>query len=232
MVNLLDAFVNSVGSIGTRTTPSKKAQTYLLAGPTSRYAHKRVARIDGFTYRVLSSDTNLNWMLIRIRADSLVPADDPGSAASISKAVVERFGVITLAEFEARGHQPKYFKPGTYTPTAGQVHRAAKWHNVPTHAVAFFKQMGESLRINPLPTATTGLNGIPLRTLPSWVVPQDRARRIYRNPSFGQDRTLARFKPLGLTANGFRIPRNWGPRANRRPPERLQRRAEQGQQGC
>jgi hypothetical protein len=71
-VNLLDALINTMGSIGTRTTPSTRAQTYLHAGPTSRYAHQRIARIDGFTYRVMSFDTNRAWMLIRIRADSLV----------------------------------------------------------------------------------------------------------------------------------------------------------------
>jgi hypothetical protein len=36
VVNLLDDFINTVGSIGTRTTPSRRAQTYLLVGPTSR----------------------------------------------------------------------------------------------------------------------------------------------------------------------------------------------------
>jgi hypothetical protein len=72
IVNLLDAFINTLGSIGTRTTPSTRAQTYLLAGLTSRYAHQRIARIDGFTYRVMSFNTNRAWMLIRIRADSLV----------------------------------------------------------------------------------------------------------------------------------------------------------------
>jgi hypothetical protein len=211
VVNLLDAFINSVGSMGTRTTPSTTAQTYLIAGPTSRYAHKRIARIHGFEYRVMTSDTNLNWMLIRIRADTLVPASDPASAATILENVVERFGMSTLAEFEARGHRPKYFKPGTYTPTAVQRKRATKWHNAPTRAVAFFKQMGESLRLNPLPTATTGLNGVPLRTLPSWVVAQYGATTRFRNPSYGQAGALALFKPLGITANGFRIPSNWGP---------------------
>ena len=85
VVNLLDAFINSVGSIGTRTTPSTEPQTYLIAGPTSRYAHRRTVRIHGFRYRVMATDTNLNWMLIRIRADSLRAADqsrldgvDPG----------------------------------------------------------------------------------------------------------------------------------------------------------
>ena len=210
VVNLLDDFINTLGSIGTRTTPSARAQTYLLAGPTSRYAHKRIVRIHGFTYRVLPYDTNFGWILIRIRADSLVPASDPASAASVFKNVVERFGMSTLAAFEAHGNRPTYFKPG-YTPTPEQIKRAAKWQDTPKRAVAFFKQMGESLRLNPLPDARTGLNGIPLRTLPSWIPPQPRATRRYRNPSYPQARTLALFKPLGLTADGFRIPSNWGP---------------------
>lgn len=210
IVNLIDGFINDVGSIGTRTTPSTKAQTYLLVGPTSRYAHERIARIHGFTYRVMTFDTNRDWMLIRLRADSLVPAGDSTSIASIQKNVEERFALSTLAQFEARGHRPKYYKSGQYTPTQAQIQRAAKWHTAPTNAVAFFKQMGEALRLNPLPNASTGLNGIPLRTLPSWVVPQFRATKRYRNPSYPQKSTLALFKPLGLTANGFRIPRNWG----------------------
>jgi hypothetical protein len=209
VADLLDDFINTVGSIGTRTTPSRRAQTYLIVGPTSRYAHKRIVRIHGFTYRVMPYDTNFGWMLIRIRADSLVPASDPASAASILKNVVERFGMSTLARFEARGHRPTYFKPGQYTPTQAQINRARKWHNAPTNAVAFFKQIGQSLRLNPLPSASTGLNGIPLRTLPTWIAPQARAAARYRNPSYPQQRTLALFKPLGLTANGFRIPSNW-----------------------
>jgi hypothetical protein len=209
VVNVLDDFINTVGSIGTRTTPSTRAQTYLIVGPTSPYAHKRVVRIRGFTYRVMPYDTNFGWILIRIRADTLVPASDPASAATIFNNVVERFAMTTLAQFEASGHQPNYFKPGQYTPTPEQQKRAAKWHTAPANAVAFFKQIGESLRFNPLPTATTGLNGIPPRTLPSWISPQPRAIRRYRNPSFPQRQTLSLFRPLGLTANGFRIPRNW-----------------------
>ncbi len=211
VANTLDAFINTVSSIGTRTTPSRHAQTYLLVGPTSRYAHERIARIHGFTYRVMAFDTNRDWMLIRIRADSLAPASAPTSIPSIVKHVEERFGLSTLREFEADGHRPTYFKAGQYTPTRRQIQRARKWHSAPTHAVAFFKQMGEALRVNPLPTARTGLNGVPIRTLPSWVVPQSGAIRRYRNPAFGQKRTLALFRPLGITASGFRIPRNWGP---------------------
>ena len=144
---------------------------------------------------MLPYDTNLGWILIRIRADSLVPPSDPASAASILKSVDKRFGMIPLAQFEARGHRPKYVVPGQYTPTQAQTNRAAKWHNAPTNTVTFFKQMGESLRLNPLPTARTGLNGIPLRTLPNWISPQSRATRRYRNPSYPQQRTLAPFSP-------------------------------------
>ena len=211
VVALLDAFINDVGSIGTRTTPSMDAQTYLLVGPTSQYAHERIARIHGFTYRVMPFDTNRDWMLIRIRADSLVPASDPTSVASILESVVERFGLSTLVEFEARGHRPKYFEPGQYTPTPEQEERAKLWHTAPTNAVAFFEQVGEALRLNPLPDASTGLNGIPLKTLPSWVVPQSGATLLYLNPSYGQKGTLALVRPLGLTANGYTVPRNWGP---------------------
>jgi hypothetical protein len=209
VANLLDDFINTVGSIGTRTTASPRAQTYLVVGPTSRYAHDRVVRIHGFTYRVMPYDTNTGWILIRIRADSLVPASNPNSVASIQKNVVERFGMSKLAQFEARGHRPVYFTPG-YTPTRAQTRRAQKWHTAPSSAVAFFKQAGASLRLNPLPTASTGLNGIPLRTLPAWISPQYGAKTRYRNPSFPQAHTLAEFKPLGLTASGFRIPSNWG----------------------
>jgi hypothetical protein len=206
VVNLLDAFINSVGSIGTRTTPSTEPQTYLIAGPTSRYAHRRTVRIHGFRYRVMATDTNLNWMLIRIRADSLVPPSNPASTASIQTNVVERFGMTTLRRFEARGHRPKYFKPNQYSPSSRQQTRARKWHNAPKNAVPFFEQVGQSLKLNPLPTARTGLNGIPLKTLPSWVVPQAGARKVFRNPAFGQKHTLARFKPIGLSANGFNVP--------------------------
>ncbi len=59
----------------------------------------------------MTTDTNLNWMLIRIRADSLVPPSNPASTASIQTNVVERFGMSTLRKFEARRHRPKYFEP-------------------------------------------------------------------------------------------------------------------------
>ncbi|MGI9117479.1 MAG: DUF1254 domain-containing protein [Gaiellales bacterium] len=210
VVNLLDDFINSTGSIGTRTTPSKRSTSYLIAGPTSPYAHMRMARIGGFTYRVLPTDTNYNWMLIRIRADSLVPSSDPASIASVYSSTVQRFALNTLAQFQANGNKPIYPTTTSYPPSKAQLQRAQKWKNAPTQALAFFKQAGRSLALNPLPSRTTGIGGTPMAALPAWVVPQAGAKRVFLNPSYGQVHALRLFRPLGLRANGYVVPRNWG----------------------
>ena len=211
VVNLLDDFINSTGTIGTRTTPSKKSTSYLVAGPTSKYAHMRVATIDGFTYRVLATDTNYNWMLIRIRADSLVPASDPASVNSINTSTVQKFAFNTLRQFQQNGNTPIYPSSTTpYVPNAQQLNRAEKWKNAPTQALAFFAQAGRSLALNPLPSRTTGLGNTPMSALPAWVVPQANARNLFQNPAYGQAHALRLFRPLGLTARGYFVPRNWG----------------------
>ena len=211
VVDLLDSFINTTGSIGTRTTPSPKAQTYLIVGPTSKYADRRTVRIKGFRYRVMPTDTNLNWMLIRIRADSLTSPDSNASTTYVRDNVMEKFALQSLRSFERAKHKPDYFKAGAYTAGPGKVKLAKKlWHNTPAEATEFFMQMGRSLRISPLPDKDTGLNGTPLKALPPWIAAQPGAKKVYRNPSFGQQRTLARFRLMGLTENGFRIPSNWG----------------------
>ncbi len=208
VANVLDSFVNTVGSIGTRTTPSPTAQTYLVAGPRSAYAHRRKVTIEGFTYRVLTMDTNLNWLLIRIRADTLVDPASPASARSVIDHVVAGFALQSLRSFERGDHEPRYFEPG-YTPTAEQKEAALKWHNTPADAPTFFEQMGRSLRISPLPTRDTGLNGTPLKALPSWVAEQPGARKVFRYPSYGQRKSLEQFARLGLSERGFHVPGNW-----------------------
>src|SRR5262245_19959890 len=67
-----DVFGNDIGSIGTRTTPSETMTSYLLVGPQSPYAKRQMATIHGYTYPVMASDTNLNWFLIRILANTLI----------------------------------------------------------------------------------------------------------------------------------------------------------------
>jgi hypothetical protein len=210
VVNLLDSFINSTGSVGTRTTPSTARQTYLITGPTSKYANKRTVRINGATFRVMPNDTNLAWMLIRIRADSLVPSNSSASTAVAYRKTVKRFALNTLKQYQENANRPIYPATTSYPPSAAQQRRAQKWKNAPTSAVAFFAQAGRSLVASPMPARNVGLGGTPMRLLPSWVVPQANARSVFLNPSYGQKRTLRLYAPLGLTAAGYRIPRNWG----------------------
>lgn len=210
VVNVLDSFINSTGSMGTRTTPSNKRQTYLVVGPTSQYANKRTARIGGKVFRVMTQDTNLGWILIRIRADSLVPSSNPASVNAVDETVVKRFALNTLAQYQKNRYRPIYPTTTSYPPSNQQIQRSEKWANAPAQATAFMAQLGQSLAQSPMPSRNTGIGNTPLKALPAWVVPQANAKKLYQNPSFGQERQLRLLKPLGLTAKGWKLPRNWG----------------------
>src|SRR5262249_23998264 len=186
--------------------------SYLLVGPDSPYARFRTVTIHGYTYRVMASDTNLNWMLIRVAANTLADAADPQSVPSVNRDVVQRLALNTLAQFEGNGPQPVY--PTDYQtppPTPEQVAKAAPYQNTPKLAVRFFQQLGTSVKNSPIPGRSSGLSGTPLRRLPAWVVPQYGAKVRYLAPSYGQQRIFRTFAPLGLTRNGYHIPSNWGP---------------------
>lgn len=213
VVAYMDAFANTVGSIGTRTTPSDGSTSYLLVGPNSPYARQKTARIHGHDYPVMASDTNVNWLLIRILVNTLVDAADPASVPSVSSTVVQKFALNSLAEFEQNGYQPVY--PSSYVlppPTPEQIKEAEPFRNAPDSAVGFFNQLGAAVVRNPLPGRRTALSGTRLKDLPPWVVPQFRARGVYFVPSYGQKETLPAFAPIGLTAKGYRMPHGWGPR--------------------
>lgn len=209
VTNVLDGFINSTGSIGMRTTPSSSPQTYLVVGPNSRYASKRTVTIKGFTYRVLTQDTNIGWILIRVKANSLAKPGDPNSTNSKYTNVVTRFALNTLGKFQANGNRP-IFLPIVYPPSDSQQKRAERWYNAPTEAEAFFSQAGRYLRLSPLPNRNTGIGNTPLSQLPPWAVAQSGAKLRYENPSYGQAGQLRLYKPLGLTAKGYRVPCNWG----------------------
>jgi hypothetical protein len=212
VVNYLDDYLNTIGSIGTRTTPSDVPTSFLLVGPNSPYARFRTVTIHGYTYRVMASDTNLNWMLIRVAANTLADAANPQSVPSVDRDVVQRFALNTLAQFERNHHQPVY--PTDYQtppPTPAQVQKAAPYKNTPTNAVQFFQQLGTSVKNSPIPGRFTALSGSSLRRLPAWVVPQYNAKVRYFVPSYGQQGIFHTFAPLGLTRNGYHIPSNWGP---------------------
>jgi hypothetical protein len=212
VVAYYDAYANTIGSIGTRTTPSDAPTTsYLLVGPKSPYAHKQTATIGGYQYPVMASDTNVTFLLIRIRTNTLIDAPAPTSVPNIDTNVVRKFALNSLQEFQANGHQPVY--PASFAlppPTPEQVIQAAPYKDPPTDAVDFFTQLGIAVAANPIPNRRTGLSGTALGDLPPWVVPQYGAQSIYLVPSYGQKETLDSFAPLGLTKQGFRIPPDWG----------------------
>jgi len=211
VVAYYDAYANTIGSIGTRTTPSDVMTSYLLVGPKSRYAKKQTAKIHGYEYPVMASDTNVNWFLIRVLTNTLIDALDPTSVPNVNNGVVRKFALNTLQEFEQNGHQPVY--PVRFVlppPTPEQVSEAAPYQNAPTDAVDFFNQLGSAVAANPIPNRGTGLSGTALINLPAWIVPQYGAKTIYLVPSYGQKAIFDSFAPLGLTKKGFRIPAGWG----------------------
>lgn len=211
VVNYLDSFINTIGSIGTRTTPSEEMTSYLLVGPNSKYAGKKVATINGQSFPVMASDTNLNWMLIRIAADTMADSGNPNSTRSVYNRVSKKFALNTLAEFRKNGFKPVY--PSDYVnppPTPEEVAKAEPYKDTPDQALRFFKQLGASLVNSPIPSETTALGGTPVSKLPAYVVPQYGAEQVYLPPSAGQEKALSQFAPIGLTAQGFKVPKGWG----------------------
>jgi len=211
VVAYYDAYANTIGSIGTRTTPSDAMTSYLLVGPKSPYAQMQTAKIHGYEYPVMASDTNVNWFLIRVLTNTLIDASDPTSVPNVASGVLDKFALNSLQEFEANGHEPVY--PASFVlppPTPEQVNEAAPYQNAPTDAVTFFTQLGNAVAANPIPNRGTGLSGTALIDLPAWIVPQYGARTIYLVPSYGQKAIFDSFAPLGLTEQGFRIPADWG----------------------
>jgi hypothetical protein len=211
VVAYYDAYANTIGSIGTRTTPSDAMPSYLLVGPKSPYAKKQTAKIHGHEYPVMASDTNVSWFLIRIVTNTLIDASDPKSVPNVDKNVVQKFALNSLQEFQMHGHQPVY--PASFDlprPTLEQRIQAAPYKNAPKGAVDFFTQLGTLVATNPIPKRNTGLSGTRLKDLPTWVVPQYGAKTTYIVPSYGQKEILDSFAPLGLTEDGFRIPAGWG----------------------
>ncbi len=212
VTQIFDNFINVVSDPGTRTVPSNAPESYLLVGPRSPYAHRKNVTLRGFTFPVVTLDTNRGEMLVRLLADTLAANGSPTSVENTYNTLAKNFTLNTLRQFQANGNQPVAPKSyGLMTPTAEQLQRAQRWQNTPTNAVAFFKQVGQSLRLNPLPNRLTGMGGTPVSSLPAYLTPQATARRLYFVPSAGQRSTLALFRSIGLTSTGFRIPRGWGP---------------------
>jgi hypothetical protein len=108
--------------------------TYLLVGPSSPYPKLRTVKIHGYQYQVRASDTNLNWMLIRITTNTVIDAPDSQSIPSVYGNVVQRFALTTLGQAERNGHNPVYptdFESDT-PPTGAEVLKLMPYPNTPT----------------------------------------------------------------------------------------------------
>ncbi len=80
----MDAYANTVGSIGTRTTPFRFATPPIFSSDPSRGMPKRRPRnIQGHEYPVMASDTTINWFVIRVLANTLIDASDPTSVPNV-----------------------------------------------------------------------------------------------------------------------------------------------------
>lgn len=209
VANYLDSFINTIASIGNRTTPTATATSYLLVSPDSPYASRKNVTLDGKRFPVVASDTILNWLVVRVRADALADAADPASTTNVYDTVVKNFFLNTLEEFQAAGNAPVPPDSYVYTPTAEQIREAEAYRNAPTAATEFFDQAGSSLAISPPPGRGVALSGTRLSQLPAWIVPQYGATSRYVPPSFDQRGELKRFAKIGLTTNGFSLPADW-----------------------
>lgn len=209
VANYLDSFINTIASIGNRTTPTLTATSYLLVSPDSPYASRKNVILDGKRFPVVASDTMLNWLVVRVRADALADAADPASTTNVYDTVVKNFFLNTLEEFQAAGNAPVPPDSYVYTPTAEQIREAEAYRNAPTAATEFFDQAGSSLAISPPPGRGVALNGTRLSQLPAWIVAQYGATSRYVPPSFDQRGELKRFAKIGLTTDGFSLPADW-----------------------
>jgi len=99
VVAYYDGYANTVGSIGTRTAPSDTNTSYLLVGPKSPYAKRQKVTIQGYEYPVMASDTDVNWFLIRVLANTLIDASDPGSLPNVTSNVFQKLTLNTLDQF-------------------------------------------------------------------------------------------------------------------------------------
>ncbi len=212
VVNYLDSFINTIASMGNRTTPSTTATSYLLVSPESEYAGRNYVTIDGYRYAVIASDTMLNWLVVRVRADALADASSAASTASVYENVVKQFFLNSLGDFRANGNAPVPPASYVYTPTQEQIDEAEAYRNAPTKATEFFDQAGTSLQMSPPPRGKIGLSGKRLDNIPEWIVPQYGAKKRYIVPSFDQSGELKRFAKIGLTEQGFTLPEEWGPK--------------------
>tara|TARA_B100001093_G_scaffold257173_1_gene245962 strand:+ start:79 stop:2787 length:2709 start_codon:yes stop_codon:yes gene_type:complete len=217
---VLDAYINTVGSLGPRTIPkggSEFPQQILLVGPDSTYYGKSIQEvsIQGTKLPVLQVDTSLAWITARIDTNTL-DADAMTATRAFINGTKDDLGsgfqLTSLKDFKETGVVP-YSKPISQSSPNQAASRT--WGEIPTHAVKFFKQVSEALALNPVPAELeTNVTPPPYQI---WIGNQNSLQNSdtpYQPPSAltPKDRAdlNARFATIGLNLEtGFSLPVNW-----------------------
>ena len=219
---VLDAYINTVGSFGPRTTPqpqgeSQSPKNILLVGPDSSYYGKNIKEvtIQGTSLQVLQVDTSLAWITARIDTNTLDADAMTATRAFINGTKDEPgsgFQLTSLKEFKDSGIVP-YTAPISQ-PTSNQA-ASSQWGEIPTQATVFFTQVSEALALSPVPSELDVSLTPPSYQI--WIGNQNTLQNSdtsYQPPSALKPEDLAalnkRFATIGLNLNtGFSQPSNW-----------------------
>jgi len=211
---LYDVFLNSIADPGTRTTGNADQDMhFLIVGPGSQFEHEATVTIEGEAFPVIAVDTNQGVLLARVWAHTLAPAANPMSTPRIKQRILEKYALNTLEEFIDNDMEPIYYTPMTVTELDRLRARRFQQTPEPQQWRKFFRQVGQALEANDLPTRGMGLSGTDVADLPSYIIPDPAAAEHgdhYHAPSWGQRRTLRRFNVIGLSEDGYALPPDWG----------------------
>ena len=232
---VLDSYINTVGSFGTRNPindDSKTAQLILLAGPDSPYydqAGSTVVITDDSgkqtSMHVLQVDTSRAWITARINTNTL-DAETMSATRSFINGTEDGarkgFQLTSLSDFKTNGTVP-YASPITESSTGARIDAARlRWGNIPKSAVKYFKQVDQALKRNPVPSELSAQPSSKPASYQIWInnqnVNQDSSdsSNTYQPPSALDPDQQAdlnqRFAAIGLNlSTGFNKP-SWSER--------------------
>ena len=232
---ILDAYINTVGSFGSRTQTKKEAKSHsyvLLCGPSSEYYKgsdwsTTINTEKGQqTAQILRLDTPQAWVVSRFGTD-VTSGRELQKIQNFIHGKPNRngtgFQITDLKTFIEQGGVP-YQEPITESSEDRAASKA--YGSIPTKAVDFFHQLGIAWLTNPIPAQLDA--GI-MTEVPDWAIWRGNQNSVqqkpgesaylpakdYQPPSALSDSQLSelneRFSAIGLNSEtGFTIPDSWG----------------------
>ena len=232
---VLDSYINTVGSFGTRDPIDGDAKTprlILLAGPDSPYYDQAGSTVDitddagnQTSMHVLQVDTSRGWITARINTNTLDAESMEATRSFINgseNGARKGFQLTSLSDYKTSGTVP-YASPITESSSGDDVDAASRrWGDIPKSAFRFFEQVDQALTLNPVPSELDAQTSTTPASYQIWVdnqnVNQDAvdSRRSYQPPSaLGAEKQAAlnrRFAAIGLNlSTGFTKP-SWSDR--------------------